>query len=453
MEQSAARIATTDSADAAEITACHECDQLHRVLPIAAGSTARCTRCGADLYRRVARSIDRSLALYLAALMLFILANSAPFLSMKVGGIVQESRLVSAGWALYQLGMPELGAVVFLTSVLIPLLVIFGMVWMLAFAHWGIRPPKVGFVYRWVHRLTPWSLIGVFMLGTLISVVKLRGLAAVIPGVSLFAFVALLVVYSAARSQFEPSALWRLSRHRQPTEKDLLPGEQMVSCHTCQLLRPRSTHEHGKCPRCGSAMHWRKENSLTRTWALLASAIVMLLPANYYPVMTVVQLGKGQPDTILSGVMRLIEAGLWGLALIVFFASIVVPVMKLIALVVLLVSVRRRSGWRPRDRTFLYRVTEWVGAWSMVDVFLVGLLSALVSLSLLAEITPGIGATFFGAVVVLTMLAAHSFDPRLIWDHLPAQGDLPAGGAPDLPPSNPARDPESEQPHLSTAHG
>ena len=144
----------------------------------------------------------------------------------------------------------------------------------------------------------------------------------------------------------------------------------------------------------------------------------MLIPANVYPVMTVIRFGQGEPNTILSGVLHLIESGMWGLAMIVFVASIVVPVMKLIILCYLLISVKKKSLWRPRDRTILYRVTEIVGAWSMVDIYLVGLLSSLVSLDALSTIRPGIGAIFFASVVVITMFAAHSFDPRLIWDQI-----------------------------------
>lgn len=133
--------------------------------------------------------------------------------------------------------------------------------------------------------------------------------------------------------------------------------------------------------------------------------------------MTVIRFGQGEPSTIISGVLHLIEGGMWGLAMIVFVASVVIPVMKLIVLAFLLVSVQRGSKWRPKDRTVLYRITETVGAWSMVDIFLVGILSALVSLDVLSTIRPGIGASFFAGVVVVTMFAAHSFDPRLIWDN------------------------------------
>ena len=142
----------------------------------------------------------------------------------------------------------------------------------------------------------------------------------------------------------------------------------------------------------------------------------MLIPANIYPVMTVKKLGKGQPDTIVSGIISLMDAGLWGLGFIVLFASIIVPFAKLFSLGYLLYSVQNYSTWKPRDRTLLYRFTEAIGSWSMVDVFLVGLLAGLVSLGLLANVTPGIGASFFGAAVILTMFAAQRFDPRLIWD-------------------------------------
>ncbi|NNE39256.1 MAG: paraquat-inducible membrane protein A, partial [Gammaproteobacteria bacterium] len=121
-------------------------------------------------------------------------------------------------------------------------------------------------------------------------------------------------------------------------------------------------------------------------------------------------------------VLHLIEGGMWGLAMIVFVASIVIPVMKLLILTFLLISVQNGSKWRPKDRTVLYRITETVGAWSMVDIFLVGILSALVSLDVLSTIRPGIGASFFAAVVVVTMFAAHSFDPRLIWDNANQEG-------------------------------
>jgi paraquat-inducible protein A len=156
--------------------------------------------------------------------------------------------------------------------------------------------------------------------------------------------------------------------------------------------------------------------TLRRTWALLIAACILYIPANLLPVMTVTSFGKGEPDTILSGVKTLIAAGMWPVAILVFFASITVPVLKIVALAFLLVSVQRRSQWRPRDRTVLYRLVESVGRWSMVDIFMISILVALVNLGAIASIVPGSGAIAFASVVILTMIAAMMFDPRLIWD-------------------------------------
>ena len=193
----------------------------------------------------------------------------------------------------------------------------------------------------------------------------------------------------------------------------------LISCHAChQLSRARRlpANRHAICPRCGSRLHSRKPHSIARSWALIVAATILYIPANVLPVMTVIYSGRGEPDTILSGVKALMESGMWPLALIVFFASITVPVVKLLGLSYLLLSVQYKSIWRPKDRTVLYRLTETIGRWSMIDIFMISILVALVKLGSIATIEPGTGATAFAAVVILTMFAAMSFDPRLIWD-------------------------------------
>lgn len=194
----------------------------------------------------------------------------------------------------------------------------------------------------------------------------------------------------------------------------------LMSCHVCNHLikaPQRSTANVSLCcPRCGADAHFRYPKSLSTTWALVIASLILYIPANFLPVMTVVMLGQGNSDTIMSGVIRLLEGGMWPLALIVFVASIVVPVLKLTILMGLLISVNTNSTKRLLDRGRLYRITEFVGRWSMVDVFVIAILVALVQFGNLADVDPGAGALSFGAVVVLTMLAAHTFDPRLIWD-------------------------------------
>jgi paraquat-inducible protein A len=195
--------------------------------------------------------------------------------------------------------------------------------------------------------------------------------------------------------------------------------ENHASCHDCGLvvtLEAGAHHAKTHCPRCRATVHRRKPDSLNRTWALVITAAMLYVPANIFPVMKVISLGKAQEDTILSGAIYLLVHGMWPLALIVFFASVVVPLLKLIALSFLLVSVQKGSCWRPVERTKLYHIVEAVGRWSMTDIYVVTILVALVSLGNLATIEAGMGAVYFAGVVVMTMIAAESFDPRLIWD-------------------------------------
>ncbi len=192
----------------------------------------------------------------------------------------------------------------------------------------------------------------------------------------------------------------------------------LISCHCCHLLCKAPPLEDGLmlCPRCGAKMHARKPNSIARTWALVIAAFVFYIPANVLPVTNVISFGKAQSDTIISGVIYFVKSGSWPIALVIFVASVFVPLLKLFLLTFLLISVRIKSKWRPKDRTRLYRITEAVGRWSMVDIYVITILVALVKLGALATIEAGPGAIFFAGVVVITMFAAMSFDPRLIWD-------------------------------------
>lgn len=201
--------------------------------------------------------------------------------------------------------------------------------------------------------------------------------------------------------------------------------ESLVNCLTCGLLCASHTHNAKyieQCPRCGASLHRRKEDSIAKTWAFLLAALVLYIPANTLPIMTSVELGQVRSDTILSGVFYLSETGQWPLALLVFFASIIVPILKLVILGLLLVSIHIRSKWRPAQRTKLYRFTEKIGRWSMVDIYVVTILVALVQFGSVADVEAEAGAIFFGAVVVLTIIAANTFDPRLIWDKANVHG-------------------------------
>jgi paraquat-inducible protein A len=191
----------------------------------------------------------------------------------------------------------------------------------------------------------------------------------------------------------------------------------LVSCETCSLLlRPADAAEPGYCARCGGELAWRRHHSIQYTWALVIAAAICYVPANLFPVLSTTTLGSTESDTIMGGVVFLYTSGSWPLALIVLIASVMVPLGKLVALAYLLITVQRGSLGGHRERTRLYRIVEFIGRWSMLDVFVATFTVALVQLSPLMSVQPGAGVLFFAAVVVLTMIAAESFDPRLIWD-------------------------------------
>jgi paraquat-inducible protein A len=191
----------------------------------------------------------------------------------------------------------------------------------------------------------------------------------------------------------------------------------LLSCETCALLAyPANPDEPGHCPRCGTALERRKPHSLERTWAFVIAAAICYVPANLLPVMNTTTVGSADPETIMGGVDFLYQSGSWPLALIVLIASVMVPLGKLVALIYLLVTVQRGVPGGAQERTRLYRMVEFIGRWSMLDVFVGTFTVALVQLQPLMSVAPGAGVTFFAAVVVFTMLAAEAFDPRLIWD-------------------------------------
>lgn len=201
----------------------------------------------------------------------------------------------------------------------------------------------------------------------------------------------------------------------------------LVGCNDCGLVnRWPVKFARVRCARCNAPLTRRIPRSVSRSWALLVAAVMLYLPANLLPIMHVTSLGLVRSDTILSGAEFLLISGMWPLALVVFVASVLVPIMKMVIIAYLLISVQLRSPARPMDRTRLYRFTEFVGRWSMVDIFVVAVLVALLQMGAVADVRAGPGALYFASVVILTMLATFTFDPRLIWDNVPNRDEQDA---------------------------
>jgi paraquat-inducible protein A len=393
------------------------------------GGVAICRTCSGVLYRGKSSDLQTSLALHLAALTLFVIAHSFPFISFRLEGREQAATILTGAWMLLEAGMWPLGLLVFLVASVIPGLRLAGLIWVLSELLAGQRGRATAVIFRLVELLHPWAMMEVYLLGVIVAYVKLSDMATLEVGLALYAFTGLIVLMVAAEAVLEPRTIWE--RFGPQARASLLRFDRrsLVSCHGCGQLVPVSPadeHPREACPRCLAPLHRRKTNALARTWALVLAAAILYVPANLLPVMTVIYFGSGHPDTILSGVGALAAGGMWPVAALVFFASIVVPMAKLLGLSWLLLSVQLGRLQAPRQRTIAYRIIEGVGRWSMIDIFMISILVALVDLGSIATIVPGVGALSFAAVVILTMLAAETFDPRLIWDVREASGERDA---------------------------
>ena len=411
---------------------CRGCGLFQTVRPMRANETARCSRCGTGLRHTVRNSLQKALALNLTSLALFAIASSMTLLTVSKAGMIHAADLASGPAGLQRDGMGELAFVVLITTMVAPLLKVLASLYVLLGLEFREPHGMMRKVFVWVERLRPWSMVEVYLLGVFVAFVKLADLVHLETGPAFWALGALAFTMIAADSLLDPSEVWeRLDPRRDPdpdaealraiaeikaSDAAMQRGARLVSCHACRLVSVLHEGGHARCPRCDTTLHARERDSLNRTWALTMAATVLYIPANLYPVLTLMQLGAGEPSTIFGGVVELLDSGLYPLAALVFFASIAIPVLKLFALVGLLISVHARWGRLLRDRTRLYWVVNFVGRWSMIDIFMESLLGALVQFGSAVTINPGFGAVAFAGVVIITMFAAEGFDPRLMWD-------------------------------------
>ena len=399
-----------------QLRECPGCGLFQTVPALAPGVTAQCVRCPTVLRRTSGHSFDHIIALTLTAFVLLVVMCSTNLMSVETSGIRRQADLFSGPAELVRQNMGELAVVIVFVTVLAPLIRLVGMLYVLIRLHEAVPPRHLRTVFAWAERLRPWSMLEVFVFGVFVAYVKLGDLVTIGLAAGVYALLALTFVLIWMDSALDREAVWeRLYRTSLRGGSPGLPGA--IGCETCGLVSvPRPGEDDPHCPRCDSALHERKPNSVARTWALVIAAAVLYIPANYYPVLSVVQLGAGQPSTILGGVEELLKARQYPLAALVFFASIAVPMLKLFGLSIMLITIQTgRSGWL-RDRTRLYHIVRFVGRWSMIDIFMESLLGALVAFGSVITIEPGAGALAFCAVVILTMFAAETFDPRLMWD-------------------------------------
>jgi paraquat-inducible protein A len=345
-----------------------------------------------------------------AALVLLLPALVAPLFRVSTLGAQREGWLPSSAGALWHDGFASLGVLVALFSIAIPLIYLSLLIWVLARLYAG-QGRGVGSVFRWTRHLRPWVMIEVYLVGGFVAYSRLKVVANVDVGVGGWCLLASALILLIALTQLDERTVWEMLRPQHPTDGD----GKTIGCTVCDLIVPASTT--GKrCPRCQAVLHSRKPHAVQRTIALVIAGYLLYIPANTLPVLTTMRFGREEHNTILSGVLELIQNDLWPLAVIVFTASIVLPLVKLVGLTWMLLATRRASGRFLVSRTRLYRIIDTVGRWSNIDIFSVSVLVAVLQFGSVTAVHAGAGLVAFAAVVVITMLATMVFDTRLMWD-------------------------------------
>lgn len=363
---------------------CHHCGAQFKRVKLAPGQCARCDRCDSVLESYSSITPSTWLALILTAIMLFVMANAYPIATLSFQGLSQSARFIDAVRVTWLDGYWEVATVTFFVAFLLPFLHLILLLWLIAPI--ALKRQGVGIQagLKLYKLIKPWSMVPVLLMGILVAIVKMAGMATLIPGIGLIA-TALTAVLITLLSQLDYHRL-----HLMLTDY----GVQLTDTH------------HAKPPNIAS---------INRTWALLITAVILYVPANLLPIMDISMFGQSSAHTIMGGVIELAQYGSWDLAAIVFIASIVVPTAKIIILATLVWLTQSKERSNLKQRTQYYKFVEFVGQWSMIDVFVVILFCALGQFGAVMSIKPSAGVIAFAAVVVLTMLAALGFDPRLAW--------------------------------------
>lgn len=402
---------------------CPQCDLLVALPELQVGQKAACPRCGTTLITKWHLPRLRPTVYAIAALFMLLLANLFSFISMKVAGISSEVTLLEIPGVMFSEDYASLGTFFIVFVQAVPT---FCLVTILLLVNHAPLPLSLQrYLARALFQLRSWGMAEIFLAGILVSFVKLMAYGDIGVGTSFVPWCLFCVLQLRAFQCVDRRWLWDDIEPMPLTELAPEPGvtginQGLRSCRCCTAIVP----EHQLvCPRCETKGHIRRRHSLQWTLALLITSIMLYLPANILPIMVTEVLGSKYPSTILAGVILLWSEGSYPVALVIFIASIMVPTLKMLAIGWLCWDAKGH-GRRDSERMhFIYEVVEFVGRWSMIDVFVIAVLSALVRMGALMSIYPQIGAVMFSIVVILTMFAAMTFDPRLSWDRAPDPSD------------------------------
>lgn len=392
--------------------ACTHCGTLEDLPPLTGGAVAICPTCDIRLERTNGRSITAALACAGATFVLLFPANLLPLMSVSMLGMTRSSRLGSGVFMMWNHQWVIVAVLVAAFAVILPF-ARFGMLTtVLATVRLGRRPPWLGRLFRWSMHLDHWAMPDVYLIGCAVGYGRLAANLPVTIGAGGICLIFSALLCMLSRATLDARTVWRAICPERP----LLPAtEATIGCEVCDLVLPAAA-EGTHCPRCALRLRARKPDSFVRTLALVIAGYVFLLPANIYPMSTDIQFGERVPHRIVDGIRELFQAHLYPLGVLIFCTSIAIPLLKLVGLTWCLLSVHHRSDRHLVLKTRLCHFIDEIGRWSNVDVFTIAVFTPLLQFRGFVTTGASIGAPAFLLVVVFTMFASRTFDPRLMWD-------------------------------------
>lgn len=410
--------------------ACEECGLVVALPEISDGQKAHCPRCQHTLISQISMPFTRPFAYAIACLIMLLLSISFPFMSFTVQGATQTTTLLNAIEMLTYFKNTLLSLLLLLTVVILPAAYITAVLYLYRqaalYRHVDGSGKQIRLckrLLRVIVRIEPWLMVDVFLIGVLVSLIKIASLADIGLGASFWAFCGYTMLVVKCVSISDRTWLWQQFIPLQKVDGikvgDSHISANHVNCHCCSQINPIPNTADAKCSRCENTLHhYNPDQSLQHAWAFLITAMVFYIPANLYPIMYTVSLGNSEGSTIMGGVVLLWKLKSYPIAVIIFIASIAIPLAKIFSLIWLFMNAgqsSQRTAQQSIQQLRLYRLTELIGRWSMIDIFVVTILVALVQLQNLMAISPGPGALSFAVVVIFTMLSAMTFDPRVFW--------------------------------------
>jgi paraquat-inducible protein A len=372
--------------------------------------TAMCRRCDGTLAGPATGRVERPLALASAALVLLLAAIAWPIMTVSSLGAARESWLETCVSALWGQGFLSLATLVATFIIVLPCLYLVMLMWVLFALRFDLGGP-LGSLFRWVQHLRPWMMIEVYLVGCFVAYSRIKVVSTIDIGIGGWCLLGASLLFLLVLTQLDERTVWEAL----PVNPAIGKGRETIACTVCDLIVTDAA-DGSHCPRCAATLHVRKPDAIRRTTALVITGFLLYVPANVIPVLTTVRLGRADENTILSGVLELVHNDLWPLAIIVFSASIILPLLKLCGLTWMLIATRLRSRRMLVERTRFYRMIDLVGRWSNIDVFAVSVLIAALRFGALTEVHAGNGLVAFASVVIITMVATSVFDTRLMWD-------------------------------------